>query len=364
MYDKTVFTYEQSFGGLVLKSRHRRVPPSRIARWLSLLSVWGLGFYLLIGYLFVHKYPPTISEEVEVSDDDNMSSSLNLSQPEIDSRQFFPAGFPYWSLLKRIHSFDDNKGPNNTRFTVKESDLDEGVADMKRKKFGFYKSQAEYFSTTVSSNEAVELDSRFFTPGRHNFTDSFRCEQLSQLLQTFTSFSLNVSVANHWWIAHHTLLSWSFNKKLFPFESSLNIHITLTGLKLLQGYNGTTVVGKYLLDINPSSQYRVKSSPNNTVDARFIDINTGLFMEISAISKSVTPIKYLPKAAKIRESNLTAKLLFSKTNHYYTFEEIFPLQKTSLEGIRVNRPNVRKFRELIWKCCLIIFSLKATSCQS
>jgi hypothetical protein len=59
----------------------------------------------------------------------------------------------------------------------------------------------------------------------------------------------------------------------------------------------------------------------NKIDARFFNLETGLFIDITALSPS-------------REG-----VLSTKCPHHYLYDEIYPLRKSSFEGIEVNVPN-------------------------
>lgn len=124
----------------------------------------------------------------------------------------------------------------------------------------------------------------------------------------------------------------------FPWDTDLDIQTTLFGLKQLWALNGTVFLGKFLLDVNPNSN--IRQIPThiqytvNVIDARFIDTDTGLFIDVTAITEIM-----LPRNTKRLGRNADANY-GCKSPHYYQYDELFPLKRTLLQGIPVNRPNL------------------------
>jgi hypothetical protein len=85
-----------------------------------------------------------------------------------------------------------------------------------------------------------------------------------------------------------------------------------------------TVDREYLLDVNPWSWQRTRGDGQNIIDARWIDVRNGLFIDITGIA--VTNQKDNPD------------LLQCKNNHKYHHADIWPLRDTTFEDMPAKIP--------------------------
>lgn len=140
------------------------------------------------------------------------------------------------------------------------------------------------------------------------------------------------------WVNYGSLLGWAYNGVNLPWDTDVDIQIPIAHLaRIGQNLNNTLVIenprfgnAKYLFIISPT--YVKQGSGKNFIDARFIEINSGLYIDISALSK---PKEKPPKF--IRETNSTP--LRCKNWNWHPLEEIFPIRKTFFEGGSVYIPN-------------------------
>ncbi|ODQ62199.1 hypothetical protein WICANDRAFT_18293, partial [Wickerhamomyces anomalus NRRL Y-366-8] len=130
------------------------------------------------------------------------------------------------------------------------------------------------------------------------------------------------------WIAHGSLLGYYFNGLIMPWDDDLDVQVTASSFEKLMEYNGTLVIdyndlnlGKYLIDINPWYGVRSKES-DNKIDARFIDVESGLYIDITTLSHD-----YIDKNDVQNEN-----LIFCKDYHVYKIDELSPLIPTIFEG--------------------------------
>lgn len=80
---------------------------------------------------------------------------------------------------------------------------------------------------------------------------------------------------------------------------------------------------EYLLDINPWARQRVKGQGHNIIDARWIDIWTGLYIDITGLSRL----------------NASAPDMWEcKNGHNYLTTELYPLRKTTFEDVSASVP--------------------------
>lgn len=139
-----------------------------------------------------------------------------------------------------------------------------------------------------------------------------------------TSFrELNVET----WIAHGTLLGWWWNGQILPWDWDLDVQVTGETLdymgKWLNGtvhsYKSGNVERRYLLDVNPHSKERINGDGMNIIDARWIDMRNGLFIDITGISEL--------------EPKTHPGIWSCKNYHNYTHHDIWPLKESVFEGV-------------------------------
>lgn len=179
------------------------------------------------------------------------------------------------------------------------------------------------------------------------------------------------------WLAHGLALGWYWNRMNLPWDNDIDVQVSFSGLEKLVQYNQSIVfdvhdtdsvnfgVGGYLVDVN-SNVYCRENDLHNVIDARFIDIFSGYFVDITALtyvpqnmeteseelSQVLEPSYVIYQAnpthnhkrmyssmAKTR-NNLIANhlLLYGKDHHFYTTTDILPLQKTMFEGVVMHVP--------------------------
>ena len=80
----------------------------------------------------------------------------------------------------------------------------------------------------------------------------------------------------------------------------------------------------YLLDINPWSRQRERGQGHNIIDARFIDITTGLYIDITGLSRL--------------ELEEHPDIWQCKNFHKYRLRDIYPLRHTTFEGAPAKVP--------------------------
>lgn len=86
----------------------------------------------------------------------------------------------------------------------------------------------------------------------------------------------------------------------------------------------STVRRYYLLDINPWCRQRKHGKGHNIIDARWIDIDTGLFIDITGLSRL--------------EPYNNPDIWQCKNFHKYPLGDIYPLRWTTFEGVNAKVP--------------------------
>nr|WOG36178.1 uncharacterized protein [Candida metapsilosis] len=163
------------------------------------------------------------------------------------------------------------------------------------------------------------------------------------------------------WIAHGSLLGWYWNGIKFPWEPDLNIQLPIQDFhKLTRLFNQSVVVdfgidlnketrfGRYFLDSGSFLSQRTKGNGYNVIDARFIDLDTGVKIDITslAVSEAVAkPSVYeeqmkLPVNKKIAlnslssvlEKNNKLQLYNCRKEEFIAMNQISPLRLSMVQG--------------------------------
>lgn len=185
------------------------------------------------------------------------------------------------------------------------------------------------------------------------------------------------------WIAHGSLLSWYWDGMVFPWDSDIDVQMPVADLhRLARNFNQTVVVdfgpdqdqvryGRYLIDCGTWISHRQIENGLNFIDARFIDLDLGLYIDVTglSISNSMAPVRYdkllpsnlkreqkfarnndptaaLPQGQVVRvpdenevERNTLLNLFNCRNSHFVSLEEICPLKLTYMEGVPAYVPN-------------------------
>ncbi|KAJ6080220.1 hypothetical protein N7467_009973 [Penicillium canescens] len=197
-----------------------------------------------------------------------------------------------------------------------------------------YKSEKEiptekYFH---ESSFHYHYDGRF---ANETLPESEVIPHLSALVQTY--FSTMNAIGAETWIMHGTLLAWWWNQKIFPWDNDLDVQISEATIHFLAEYYNMTehhfdlpdVDGgrAYMLEINPNYVVKSEQDTMNKIDARWIDMSSGLFIDITAVRKDEN-----------KRKNGHPEALTCKDKHHYEESDIFPLRDSTFEGVAVKIP--------------------------
>ncbi|KAJ5091686.1 hypothetical protein NUU61_006556 [Penicillium alfredii] len=187
----------------------------------------------------------------------------------------------------------------------------------------------KYFHEPGGDDILGHYDVRFFTAsGSH----AERTQALTHMIRAYLNFFDKNKLET--WIAHGTLLGWWWNGKILPWDWDIDTQVLDTTLAYLaDNFNHTIVEYKspdslvrrrYLLDINPWSRQRESGQGLNIIDARWIDIHTGLYIDITGVSRLE------PKAHPT--------IWECKNFHQYRLHQLYPLRRTVFEGVPAKVP--------------------------
>ncbi|CAI5756638.1 unnamed protein product [Candida verbasci] len=160
------------------------------------------------------------------------------------------------------------------------------------------------------------------------------------------------------WVAHGSLLSWYWNGLQFPWDGDIDVQMPISDLhKLSRSFNQSLIIdygtnsdlkfGRFFLDCSTFISHRSRGNGNNNIDARFIDVDTGLYIDITglAVSETKAPTRYnnLLKNTNLDRNSKDATItqyqrnsymqIFNcRNNHFLKFDEISPLRLSLIEG--------------------------------
>ncbi|KAI5958607.1 hypothetical protein KGF57_002452 [Candida theae] len=174
---------------------------------------------------------------------------------------------------------------------------------------------------------------------------------LERLSRNWFKFSEKYGIVS--WIAHGPLLSWYWNGGTFPFDNDLDVQMPIEHLlKLGELYNQTIVIedpregtGKFLIEVGTFVHNRHISKRGNHIDARFIDIDTGIYIDITGLSTSgakPTANYYLNVNDDMDEGPVLKKdapVFNDRRVHFYNLDHLSPLKLTMLNGVPCYAPN-------------------------
>ena len=139
------------------------------------------------------------------------------------------------------------------------------------------------------------------------------------------------------WIMHGSLLGWWWNRKIMPWDADVDVQMSYWSMKFLADFYNMTIhhyklpgieKGRdYLLEVNP--HYVIDSIQDrlNVIDARWIDTEVGLFIDITVLRRNRTA-----------EALGIEGVMMSKDGHSYLWGDIFPLRNSVFEHMPVKIP--------------------------
>ena len=194
------------------------------------------------------------------------------------------------------------------------------ILDLTRSPKYFFEPLTEYDYRSVCRH----IDLRFFqtiqTPGETNVA-------IESLVRAWSVFADSFKI-KYWW-AHGSLLGWHWNGMALPWDIDGDLQVPIKTMEMLaKHFNGTLIVQhpaignrSYYLDVNPYYYIRhpagQRTDNHNRVDARFIDIHTGSYIDITGVANA---------------TRYQRNILSCKGGHLMKYEDITPLTLTKFEG--------------------------------
>ena len=195
-------------------------------------------------------------------------------------------------------------------------------------------------------------DWRFFT-GIINKTPQLQLAN-GRLLKAFLKLTNRYGIKS--WVSHGSLLGWYWNGLRLPWEPDVSIQLPIRDFhRLTRLFNQSIVVdfgndldketrfGRYFLDSASLLSQRTKGNTNNIIDARFIDIDTGVKIDITAlaVSDTLAPSRYYEQSAVGHDTlksmtplnrNNMLQLYNCRKEQFIAMNQLDPLRLSMVQG--------------------------------
>ena len=193
-----------------------------------------------------------------------------------------------------------------------------------------------------------------------------RLSTLNRMIRAWLRFTNNEQL--HTWLAHGTLLGYSFNGHMLPWDYDHDVQLSASAMwRLAREYNNTLVVdctgnaaglGHYLLEVSSNffDRRHGNANGNNAIDARFIDVHTGMYIDITQVStvadKHAALLRDLPGYSKglrqelfrllaqqrlsldglVADDSAAGTVVACRNHHFYPLGELLALERRRFEG--------------------------------
>jgi hypothetical protein len=172
-------------------------------------------------------------------------------------------------------------------------------------------------------------DRRYF---RGVVTYDQRSNSLHHMIRAYLRFFKDNGLET--WIAHGTLLGWWWNGKMLPWDPDIDTQVSDLTLSYMANYLNMTVyhyvdesngiARDYLLDVNPWFFERERGDGMNIIDARWIDVRNGLYIDITGLSET--------------EQDQHPGVWSCKNYHHYPIKDLYPMRESTFEGMPAKVP--------------------------
>ncbi|KAI5965406.1 uncharacterized protein KGF55_001627 [Candida pseudojiufengensis] len=308
----------------------------------------------------------TIKSEISINHIKELKNLQSIIKPKIETPTQKNDDFEIYLNESMFHPISietklKNLPSNPSNFTPQQQLIYNGL--IKAQEFSSDKEPRFFKMATLRIDDSKNLDYdwgwhydwRFFN-GALNYNNGLTLQDktkrisiiLDRLLRNWSKFAQSKGII--WWIMHGPLLSWYWNGMMFPFDIDIDIQMPVSELyKLNDLYNNTLVVenpregfGKFLIETNTFLYNREFSGGDNYIDARFIDVDSGIYIDITGLSKSKSfPQKEYNEYPEldIIKTDENDEIYNDRRKHFYKLNQLSPLKFSYLQSIPVLIPN-------------------------
>ncbi len=164
---------------------------------------------------------------------------------------------------------------------------------------------------------------------------------INRLSRAWFQFCMAYDIAT--WVNWGSLIGWSFNGLNLPYDSDIDVNIPIQDLAWLgRHFNKTILIedpaigtSRFYFEVDP--WYITQGSGQNFIDARIIDIRTGIYIDISALSVSNRdpPDNLYEGGVHKKESSVAVNC---KNWNWLILDDVLPLRRTLFEGYKALIP--------------------------
>lgn len=178
----------------------------------------------------------------------------------------------------------------------------------------------------VDHPQDFNMDWKFFNSSNVLEEDDARNDKITKLTRAWLNLCDKLDIVS--WLTSNNLVGWQFNGLHLPFETKFEFHITVSDLlKLVDGGYNHSIIFDYsdlnkgiksemFLDISPYFKMRDRNNKENLVDIRLVDIETGLFINIVALTTFLYELLHNYKQKLVFQSLAEADV--ARIEHYIT----------------------------------------------
>ncbi|KAG7821198.1 hypothetical protein KL928_001282 [Ogataea angusta] len=171
---------------------------------------------------------------------------------------------------------------------------------------------------------------------------------LHRIIHTWLQFTYKEGIVS--FLAHGTLLSWYWNALVFEWDNDIDVQMPIMDFdRFCMKYNNSLIVedvqhgyGKYYVDCGSYPTHRTKGNGRNNIDARFIDVDSGMYIDITGLA--LTDTNKLPPRLEKLDRERQAKKEQEKTKDAQLAEPTDSLTDTDISQKVKRAPPVKSNR--------------------
>ncbi|EGW35807.1 uncharacterized protein SPAPADRAFT_64885 [Spathaspora passalidarum NRRL Y-27907] len=227
------------------------------------------------------------------------------------------------------------------------------TSNSKNRREPMYFKGANLIRGKANKDDGNHYEWRFFNG---KWRDRYRHSLLlERILRNWFKFCQKYGIIS--WINYGSLLGWYRNGAIYPFDLDLDMQMSMYHMTILgKKFNQTLVVedlhegtGKYLIDVGTFIHNRYKIGVFlNHIDARFIDVDSGLYIDLTALASTKKYSDVHPKFFKdicddpvegpVLEDDGEIEVYNDRNDWVHKYNNISPLRLSMLEGVPVYIP--------------------------
>lgn len=201
--------------------------------------------------------------------------------------------FDIKSKIEELESIDKQ---NDKKLSLHEKNYLNSLKNSYRTHPAFVSKYLQEADKLQGSAFGSHRDRRFYN-GATADTGMAKEARMNSLIRTFQKFVQSSGLVS--WISHGTLYAHLYDGLVFPWDGDFDIQMPIKHLHLLAQYFNQSLIledpregnGRYFLDVTSSISVRTNANGKNNIDARFIDVDSGVYIDITGLSVSSAPYK-------------------------------------------------------------------------